>query len=253
MKTIFKRKVYFDLKPYDKVDTTTIPTSGEDVDIFISKILGILKFCINQISTISGKLVLNSKTSNGFVPAGGGKANKVWSTDKDGNPAWRSPTGSVTGVKGNSEASYRTGNVNISPANIGLGSVNNTADSNKNVATANQVNGTYTGNGGQQSPSYVTSGKTRFNMWDGFKGITNPAGGYMDVILMDNYTGSDVPYVTGIGVTKITGIQECLSLMVLKAGLETGHIRSKLLLPLIFQTKVFRQHQAQQMQPQQQN
>lgn len=73
MKTIFKRKVYFDLKPYDKVDTTTIPTSGEDVDIFISKILGILKFCINQISTISGKLVLNSKTSNGFVPAGGGK------------------------------------------------------------------------------------------------------------------------------------------------------------------------------------
>lgn len=90
-------------------------------------------------------------------------------------------------------------------AELGLDKVNNTADSSKNVATANQVNGTYTGNGGQQSPSYVTSGKTRFNMWNGFKGITNPAGGYMDVILMDNYTGSDVPYVTGIGVTKNNG------------------------------------------------
>ena len=42
-------------------------------------------------------------------------------------------------------------------------------------------------------------------MWNAFKGITNPAGGYMDVILMDNYTGSDVPYVTGIGVTKNNG------------------------------------------------
>lgn len=39
-------------------------------------------------------------------------------------------------------------------------------------------------------------------MWNAFKGISNPASGYMDVILMDNYTGTDVPYVTGIGVTK---------------------------------------------------
>ena len=71
--------------------------------------------------------------------------------------------------------------------------------------THSLIDGTYTGNGGQQSPSYVTSGKTRFNMWNAFKGLTNPAGGYMDVILMDNYTGSDVPYVTGIGVTKNNG------------------------------------------------
>lgn len=36
-------------------------------------------------------------------------------------------------VKGNAESSYRTGNVNITPANIGLGNVNNTADSAKSV------------------------------------------------------------------------------------------------------------------------
>lgn len=46
---------------------------------------------------------------------------------------------SITGVKGNSESSYRTGNVNITPANIGLGSVNNTADSAKNVLSATKL------------------------------------------------------------------------------------------------------------------
>lgn len=42
-------------------------------------------------------------------------------------------------VKGSAEASYRTGNVNITPANIGLGNVNNTADANKSVNYANSA------------------------------------------------------------------------------------------------------------------
>ena len=46
---------------------------------------------------------------------------------------WVTP---VTGVKGNSESTYRTGQVNITKANIGLGNVDNTADANKNVLTA---------------------------------------------------------------------------------------------------------------------
>lgn len=45
----------------------------------------------------------------------------------------------VTGVKGNSESTYRTGNVNITKANIGLGSVDNTADSAKNVLSATKI------------------------------------------------------------------------------------------------------------------
>ena len=45
----------------------------------------------------------------------------------------------VTGVKGNSESSYRTGNINITAANIGLGNVNNTSDANKPVSTAQQA------------------------------------------------------------------------------------------------------------------
>ena len=45
-------------------------------------------------------------------------------------------TQTVTGIKGSSEGSYLTGNVNITPSNIGLGNVNNTADANKSVKYA---------------------------------------------------------------------------------------------------------------------
>jgi len=83
--------------------------------------------------------------------------------------------------------------------------VNNTHVGYGSIAeTANQVNGTYTGNGGSQPPSYVPSGRVRFNMMDRFLGFES-CGYYMDTILMDNYTGGDVPYVTGIGVTKNNG------------------------------------------------
>lgn len=45
----------------------------------------------------------------------------------------------ITGVKGDSEASYRTGNVNITKANIGLGNVDNTSDADKPISTAVQT------------------------------------------------------------------------------------------------------------------
>ena len=45
----------------------------------------------------------------------------------------------ITGVKGNSETSYRTGNVNITKANIGLGNVDNTSDANKPISTEQQL------------------------------------------------------------------------------------------------------------------
>lgn len=45
----------------------------------------------------------------------------------------------VTGIKGNSESSYRRGNVNITKGNIGLGNVDNTSDANKPVSTAQQT------------------------------------------------------------------------------------------------------------------
>ena len=47
--------------------------------------------------------------------------------------------GTVTGVKGEAEAEYRTGKVNITRANIGLGNADNTSDMNKPVSTAQQA------------------------------------------------------------------------------------------------------------------
>lgn len=53
-------------------------------------------------------------------------------------PDTPTPVGAVTGVKGSAETQYRTGNVNISPENIGLGNVDNTSDLNKPISTAEQ-------------------------------------------------------------------------------------------------------------------
>lgn len=64
--------------------------------------------------------------------------------------------------------------------------------------THTTLQGTYTGLGGSQPPSYVTAGTLRANMM-----YYNMSGSpYCDYIMMDTYTGSDVPYVTMIGVTK---------------------------------------------------
>ncbi len=69
---------------------------------------------------------------------------------------YSSPSSSgVAGVKGNAESAYRTGNVNITPANIGLGNVDNTADASKNVASAKKLN---TSAGSPTNPVYFSNG-----------------------------------------------------------------------------------------------
>lgn len=64
--------------------------------------------------------------------------------------------------------------------------------------THTTIQGTYTGSGGSQPPSYVTAGTLRANMMY-YNMSRSP---YCDWLMMDTYAGSDVPYVTMIGVTK---------------------------------------------------
>ena len=80
--------------------------------------------------------------------------------------------GSVTGVKGNSESSYRTGNVDITKANIGLGNVDNTADANKSVASANLATSLaiyYCNTNGSDTNKVVSVSSPGFALYHGLK------------------------------------------------------------------------------------
>lgn len=91
---------------------------------------------VGYMYNISNDFVTDSRFVEGagiFYRAG---ANIYWT--KDGK--WDVMIGTqVTGVKGDSESTYRVGNVNITKTNIGLGNVNNTADANKHVASAKTI------------------------------------------------------------------------------------------------------------------
>lgn len=84
---------------------------------------------ITGTGTIKADLKSETKLTNAAAAATE-TAGRVYpvALDKDGKLAVNVPwenTQTVTGVKGNSESSYRTGNVNITKANIGLGNVEN--------------------------------------------------------------------------------------------------------------------------------
>ena len=84
----------------------------------------------------------------------------------------------VTGVKGNSESSYRTGNINITKANIGLGSVDNTADSTKSVKYATSAGSatksTQDASGNTITSTYETKADAQTKL-DTAKGYTDTA------------------------------------------------------------------------------
>lgn len=63
-----------------------------------------------------------STTANGFAPKSDGSATKYLCADG----SWKVVNSGVTGVKGNAETTYRTGNVNLTPANIGAAAADHT-------------------------------------------------------------------------------------------------------------------------------
>lgn len=139
----------------------------------------------------------------------------------------------VTGVKGNSESSYRTGNVNITKANIGLGSVEN-----KSSATIR----------GELTSSNVTTalGFTPYNS-------TNPSGYQANVIESVKRNGTaltitnksvditvptktseltnDSGYITNAGVTGVKGNSETSyrtgNVNITKANIGLGNVENK--------------------------
>lgn len=70
---------------------------------------------------------------------------------------------------------------------------------------ASSVYGEYTTNGGAQGPSYVGAYNVRFNMMDQFMGVGG-FDGYADVMMMNAYCWSDVPYATALAIQKNGGV-----------------------------------------------
>lgn len=96
----------------------------------------IKKYRIREKIDSNNTLILHPETESSVVIHNGESLSSVL-TDID-NEITNIATNRVSGVKGDSETSYRTGNVNITKANIGLGNVNNTSDADKPISTATQ-------------------------------------------------------------------------------------------------------------------
>lgn len=70
---------------------------------------------------LHGKMINFDGLGTGGLQINGssGTAGQVLTSNGTSAPAWKTISGTVTGVKGNAESTYRTGNVNLTPANIG--------------------------------------------------------------------------------------------------------------------------------------
>ena len=78
----------------------------------IANVDGLQSALDGKVNTVSGK----GLSTNDYTTAEKNKLSGI---------AAGAQVNSITGVKGNTETTYRTGNVNITPANIGLGNVGN--------------------------------------------------------------------------------------------------------------------------------
>ena len=92
----------------------------------------------------------------------------------------------------------------VTPANIGAAASSHThsyAGSASVGGPATTLAGTYSGSGGALAPSDVAGGNVKAAMMNNPKGLSKfPT--YADSILMDTYTGSDVPWVTMFSIVK---------------------------------------------------
>ena len=105
----------------------------------------------------------------------------------------------VSGVKGDSETSYRTGNVNITKANIGLSNVDNTSDANKPISTATQTaldgkQASITGGASTITSSNLTTNRALISNSSGkvaVSAVTSTELGYLDGVTSSVQTQLD--------------------------------------------------------------
>lgn len=114
--------------PTDDTLFITTNTNGTETDVFYRRTMedGIWRYVkpkTDALYATSGHThAVFSATANGFAPKSDGSATKYLCADG----SWKVVNSGVTGVKGNAEATYRTGNVNLTPANIGAAAADHT-------------------------------------------------------------------------------------------------------------------------------
>ena len=138
---------------------------------------------------------LNLPTTSNGSTFGPGSEGQVLTTN--GNKIyWDTVTAGVSGVKGSAEDEYRTGNVNISPENIGLENVENVALS------------TWAGSSNITTIGTISSGTVplaRVGDADDLKAIEALSGtaGILKKTSANNWTLDTATYVTSSGVTSV--------------------------------------------------
>lgn len=123
-------------KYYDQVKNISESLSGAlrpMGTVLFSNLPSVSSVADGDMYNISDEFV----TTSDFVEGAGITEPAGSNVYKTSGGKWDVLAGSpVTGIKGSSESSYRRGNVEITPSNIGLGNVDNTADANKSVKYA---------------------------------------------------------------------------------------------------------------------
>ena len=141
---------------------------------------------MDTLKEVSDAISASKSTEEALNKAIGTKANQTELDTHTGNDTihitaserakWNK-NGGVTGIRGSAESDYKTGQVTISKENIGLGNVDNTADSNKSVKYATSA--------GSASTSDKVSNKLT---------IASPINSYNDLYFRDEIVTEAIQY-----------------------------------------------------------
>lgn len=99
-----------------------------------------------------------------------------------------------------------TGDVSGSGSFDGSGNLSISATVADDSHSHTTLKGIYTGSGGAQPPSYIGANAVKCNMMNQFTGTGIGFSSYADVLMMNAYSWSDVPYATALAIQKTNGV-----------------------------------------------
>ena len=135
-----------------------------------------------------------------FSTVNGCKSDKGFTGDLSGNAA--TATALTTNAGDSNTPVYFSGGKPVACTSLDLNTTGNAATATK----AYVLQGAYTSNGGAQPPSYVGANSVKCNMMNNFVGTDTSFSNYADVLMMNAYSWSDVPYATALAIQKTDGI-----------------------------------------------